>query len=117
MVNSAAAAELRELWTSLSEMNLAIKDFVDSLTNEKLKFLAVDQYAASEHYEEYMTSYALIRDKVCEIIIARAFIRPETKEEKRVTIVSKALKIVKDLAGKLPPLLQLRASALTPSGS
>ena len=110
-VNSAETGELKNKWTSIVAGHAFINELVKLCDVEKYKYLEISELLKEECSEKYKASYESIRNKVCEILVARALARPKPHDTSRQALVKKAMSVVNELEGRLTPSLDMRAAA------
>ena len=79
----------------------------DALRSEKLKqYISLDELEETKGLAAMETAYTEARDKVCEIMAARALARPATPDVRK-SLAEKAKETVKTLEGSLSPALSM----------
>ena len=106
MLNSDPASSLRASWSPL----VNTKAVLNELLHEVGCFPAVDQRLEEKQkavdFSTMEATFVSVRDKVCELSVAKALSRPLKKDEARQGVVQAALKNVAALEGCLPEELQ-----------
>ena len=109
-INSPWASRFKESWTAFVTEHQLLRELLQQM--EKYGDASPATPTASEVETQVESAYAQCRDKVCEIVAARAMFKPllssGEKAETRLALVQKAARQTRTLGGRLQPKLHLR---------
>ena len=117
VVNSEKAASLKSSWQTLQSHKMVEEEFVVRFgKDEKMKYLVIKIEAVMTEMgaDAIDVSIAAAREKVCETVGARALAKASSLAlaKDREPIVTKATDVIKNLRGKIPPLLLMSLTKL-----
>ena len=105
-INSVASASLKLKWVMLVNSRQALLDQKEIFRAEKYNYLSVSPDDA--HSKDFEDTYAIVRDKICEITAIRALARPVPEGETRCTLCEKASETITQLDGNLDAKLGMK---------
>ena len=89
---------------------------IATVDTARLSFVreAFDKSNTESNFCDIDAKYVIVRDKVCELTMARALCRPLKDKEPRITAIDKSEAVVKTLEGQLPTNLQKLIDSIKP---
>ena len=111
-VNCDAAAKLRAGWPTLVNEKFATDAICDKYKVQKFDeyHKTLESALKEAHFEDSCANYNAVRDKVCELMVAKAMFRPLKADETRKAAMMEAKKTVEALSGQLPVLQGVRVA-------
>lgn len=106
-VNSETARALKEKWTPLVNGRKVVVDEMKKFRVERFEFLNLSAIEEANGQEEFEETYAIIRNKICEIFACRALCRPVPNNETPSSLAQKCTTVIEHLEGVLPGSLGL----------
>ena len=113
-VNSEEATALRTHWASLVNLNAQLTESMRSIDCERYGYLNIDEVEKRLGKETYVEEFCVSRNKVCEISVSRALVRPYADPKSRVAAIQKSKGVVDELGGQLS--IQLAALVKSATG-
>ena len=112
-VNSAAATTLKASWTPLVNYKVAFAAFGDMLALPRFESFKEALEKSATAMDTFLEKYAIARNKICEVTVARTLSRPIPAGETLEKFLQTAKTSVDILGGNegLPPALNMRYKA------